>query len=141
MNEKAEKLKYEEIKIGDIFSFEYFVNESTVFKFAELTGDFNPLHVDESYAKETSFGGRIVHGMLLASLFSTLVGMLCPGERALYLSQDISFRSPLFFGKKIKVEGKVLSKFDGINVLEIKTLIKDLEGNIFVDGLAKVKVR
>lgn len=141
MSLKPNSLLYEEIKIGDIFSFEYFVDESTVFKFAELTGDFNPLHMDESYAKETLFGGRIVHGMLLAGLFSTLVGMLCPGERALYLSQDISFRNTLFLGKKIKVEGKVLSKFDGINVLEIKTLIKDLEGNIFVDGLAKIKVR
>lgn len=134
-------LNYNDIKMGDEFSFERFIDEDLVNKFAALTGDFNPLHVDQKYAEQTEFGGRISHGMLLASLFSTLVGMHLPGEKALYISQESRFRSPLNLNTKVKVEGKVTAKFDALNMIELQTTIKDEEGKVVVDGLARVKVR
>lgn len=134
-------LNYKDIKIGDEFSFEHFIDEDAVNKFAALTGDFNPLHVDQKYAEKTEFGGRISHGMLLASLFSTLVGMHLPGERALYISQDSRFRSPLPLNTKVKVEGKVTARFDALSMIELQTIIKDEKGKVVVDGVARVKVR
>lgn len=109
--------------------------------FVKLTGDKNPLHLDEAYARKTEFGQTIVHGMLLGSFFSTLVGMLCPGKNVLYLSQDLRFRNPLKFGHMVTVAGVVTAKYDASKIMDIKTTIKDKQGTVIVDGLAKVKVR
>ncbi len=109
--------------------------------FAKLTGDKNPLHLDYGYARKTEFGEPIVHGMLLGSFFSTLVGMLCPGQNALYLSQDLRFKNPLKFGHTIVIAGVVAAKYDATKIIDVKTTIKDEKGTIIVDGLAKVKVR
>lgn len=144
MHTKANKLAYNQIKIGDSFSFEQIIDGVAVRKFAKLTGDFNPLHCDESYARTTSWGGRVVHGMLLASYFSKLVGMICPGERALYLSQHLSFKKPLGLGKRINkiiVAGKVVNKFDAVKIIEMKTWIATKTGQVIIDGMAKVRVR
>ncbi len=135
------KLNYEDIKIGDVFSFDRMITEGDVAKFAELTGDRSLLHMDEGYASVAEFGGRIAHGMLLGSLFSTLVGMMIPGERALYLSQDLKFKNPLKFPAKIFVSGEVVNKSDAARMIDIKTIIKDGKDMILVEGNAKVKVR
>ncbi len=132
---------YETITIGDIFSFEREITESIVEQFAELTGDRNPLHMDEAFANTTEFNGRIVHGMLLGSLFSTLVGMLIPGEKCLYISQDLRFRRPLPLGSSIKIQGEVMAKSDATRMIDIKTTVVDDNQQLIVDGLAKVKVR
>jgi len=134
-------LVYADIKIGDTFSFKRFIDEKMIDTFADLTSDYNPLHVDHQYAKNTEFGGRIAHGMLIGSLFSTLVGMVCPGKRALYLSQDLRFRNPLRPGNTVEVFGTVIEKFDALKVIEIQTTVKDKNGSLIVDGVAKVKIR
>lgn len=134
-------LSFNDIKVGQVFSFEVFVNKAMTRSFAKLTGDKNPLHLDNSYARKTEFGQPIVHGMLLGSFFSTLVGMLCPGKNALYLSQDLRFRNPLKFGNTVVVAGVVAAKYDTAKMMDIKTTIKDKNGIVIVDGLAKVKVR
>lgn len=134
-------LSFNDIKVGQIFSFEVLVNKAMSQNFARLTGDKNPLHLNNAYAKKTEFGFPIAHGMLLGSFFSTLVGMLCPGKSALYLSQDLRFKNPLKFGSKIIVTGTVSAKYNNTRILDIKTTIKDKQGMAIVDGLAKVKVR
>lgn len=139
-SKKPNEFLYEEIKIGQVIEFEQEINEHMVSKFAELTGDYNPLHMDEAYAKKTLFKGRIVHGMLVASFLSTLVGMYCPGKKNLYLTQQLNFRNPLRLNKKIKVRGEVLNKVDSLKIVSIKTIISDEDGNIILDGDAKVKV-
>jgi len=138
---KLNDMRYEDIIVGDMFTFERIVDEEAVDTFARLTQDYNPLHMDEAYAKNKEFGGRIVHGMFLGSFFSTLVGMLIPGKRALYLSQDLRFHNPLILGSKVIVSGVVIKKFDDVNVIELKTIIKNEEGTLIVDGMAKVKVQ
>lgn len=131
---------YEDLKVGQVVEFEKVVTEKMVNQFAELTGDYNPLHTDEAYAKTTQFKGRIAHGMLISSFFSTLVGMYCPGKRSLYLTQQLSFRSPLRLNQKVKVRGEIIKKMDSFKVITIKTAIFDEKGTTIVDGEAKAQV-
>ncbi len=141
MELKLNKLFYDDIRVGDTFFFEKMVDRELVDKFADLSGDKNPLHVDESYAEKTEFGGRIAHGMLLGSFFSALIGMLCPGERSLYLSQTLNFRKPIKPNSRITIEGKVTAKSDAAKIIEIETVVKDDKGAVAVSGIAKVKIR
>ena len=131
--------RYEDIHVGQLFEFERFISNDDVLKFAELSGDYNPLHVDESYAKKTMFNGSIVHGMLAASLFSTLVGMVCPGKRNLYLSQSVEFKKPIYPNSSLKVIGKVKSKIDSFKLVVMGTEIVH-NGSIMISGEAKVKM-
>lgn len=134
-------LKFEDIKIGDSYSFERIIDEDMMRKFADLTGNYNPLHYDQDYASRSEFGGKIAYGMLLASLFSTLFGMLCPGKPALCLSHELYFKNPLMVGDRASVSGEVISKSSSTRVLEIKTVIKNSQSIIVVDGRALVQVR
>ena len=138
---KLNKLSYEDIKVGDVFSFEKIVDVELVNKFAEVSGDFSPLHVDAEYGKQTRFGGNIAHGALLGSFFSALVGMLCPGEKALYLSQPLNFKKPLVVGGEVLVFGKVISKSDAARMIEIETIAKNKSEEVLVDGVARVLIR
>ena len=142
MINKANVFKYEDIKVGQKTEFTVKITEEMVNKFAALVGDFNPLHMDENYAKDTKFGNRIAHGMLTASFFSTLLGMYCPGEKNLYLSQSLNFKAPLKIGEAIKVEGEVLQKVDSTKVISVKTTVYNVSNNsVLVAGEAKVMVR
>lgn len=132
-------MKYEEIKINAVYSFERLITKSDVLSFAKLTGDYNKIHVDEEYGADSKFGKNIVHGMLAGSLFSTLVGMYCPGDGGLYLSQSLNFRSPIFWGDRVEVRGEVVAKNDSIKVITLKTTISRA-GKVVIDGEAKVKL-
>ena len=100
--------KFDDITVGQKVKFNQIISESMVEEFSKLSGDYNPHHMDESYAKGTRFKKRICHGMLLASFFSRLVGMSIPGKNALYFSQSINFQSPCFIGDEILVKGCLL---------------------------------
>jgi len=140
MGLKLNKFSYDEITVGSVFSFEKLIDEDLIKQFADFSGDRSPLHMDADYASQTQFGGRIVHGALLGSLFSALVGMLCPGEKSLYLSQSLNFKSPMKPGGKVVVEGEVISKSDVTRIVTLATRIKDDTGKILVAGEAKAKV-
>ncbi|MEK7551819.1 MAG: MaoC family dehydratase [Patescibacteria group bacterium] len=139
MINKAKKLSYTEIKVGDSYSFSEIVTADKVYEFARLTGDYNPLHVNLKFGKRSIFGNNIAHGMFVASFFSKLIGMYCPGERSLYLSQTLNFRKPVFFNDKITVNGTVTDKADSFNIVSIKMEISK-EGIVLVDGIAMIKV-
>lgn len=130
---------YDEIKVGQEFEFKRIITGEDINDFAKLTGDFNPLHCDEEYTKNTQFKRRIAQGMLAGSLFSTLVGMVCPGKRNLYLSQSLNFKKPLYPGSELLVKGEVKDKTDSIRMVRIKTEII-CEGSVVITGEAKVKV-
>ena len=133
------KFSYDDIEVGNDYSFKKSFSKDEVIQFSKLSGDTNPLHIDEKFAKESIFGKNIVHGMLISSLFSRIIGVYCPGERSLYLSQTLSFRKPLFIDEEILVKGEVVKKYDSLKIIEMKTeIIKNEE--ILVSGLAKVKV-
>jgi 3-hydroxybutyryl-CoA dehydratase len=141
MNEinQAADLKFSEITIGSIFEFNKKISKEDVLSFAKLTGDFNPLHVDEKFGENSKFKKNIVHGMFTGCLFSTLVGMHCPGKNCLYVSQTLNFKSPLFYGDTITVKGTVVSKSDALKMVTLKTEILK-EGKVAVNGEAKVIV-
>lgn len=131
-------LKFSEIKIGSKYSFKKSFSDDDILAFATLTGDFNPLHINPAHGQRI-FERNIVHGMLLGSLFSTLVGMYCPGKNCLYLSQDIEFIKPIYPNQRVTVKGTVMNKVEALKILTIKTEIL-VNKIIAIKGYAKVKV-
>lgn len=136
---KAADLNFTDIKEGGIYQFIKKITRDNVLKFADLTGDFNPLHVDKEFGEKSQFKRNIVHGMFLGSLFSRLIGMHCPGKNSLYLSQTLNFKMPIFYDDTVTVKGTVTAKNSAINLITLKTeIIKD--GNICIYGEAKIKI-
>ena len=132
-------LEYRDIKIDQVYDFKRKFTYEDVKAFATLSGDKNPLHVDKTFGKNSQFGQNVVHGMLISSLFSTLVGMYCPGEKSLYLSQSLEFRRPLFIGQTVQVRGTVVEKNDSVKIITMVTEILRNDEKL-VTGLAKVKI-
>jgi 3-oxoacyl-[acyl-carrier protein] reductase len=139
--EEPATLGYRDIHVGETFHCERSFSEEDLDRFAQLSGDFSPLHMDQGYAAATQFGGRVVHGLLLASLFSQLVGMRIPGRHALYLGQDLSFRLPVRIGEMVRASARVTGKIDATRTVVLATEIRGGDGKIAVSGSAKVKIR
>jgi len=132
---------YEEIAVGDAAAFEVVVDGALVAKFAAVSGDENPLHVDASYAATTPFGKPIAHGMLVEALFSRLIGMHLPGRYALYLSQTLRFHEPIPLGTTVRIRGEVTHKTDAHQTLAVRTTAEDaVSGKVLVSGEAMVAV-
>ena len=140
MIEEAKKLTINDIEIGLTKEFKILITKSMVDEFAIISGDFNPLHMDDKYAISTKFGKRVCHGMLLASFFSRIIGMYIPGKTALYLTQSLKFSSPCYIGDTILVIGKVIDKSVSTKIITLETKILR-DDTIMVDGEAKVLVR
>ncbi len=132
---------FENILLGQKKTFSEKIDDSIVESFAKISGDFNPLHMDEEYAINTNFGRRVCHGMLLASFFSRLVGMYLPGKNSLYFSQSLNFRNPCFIGDLVTMEGEVIEKKSSLRLITMKTTIHNQSGKCIIDGVAKVIVR
>ncbi len=98
---------YESIATGEEASFSRVIGDAEVGAVAAMTGDWNPLHMDSQYAATTQFGERVAHGMLVASYFSSLVGMYLPGRRALFLSHEVQFAKPVPLGESITFQGDI----------------------------------
>lgn len=126
------------LNIGIKEKFEIIITEKLVSDFAEISGDFNPLHMDENFAMKTKFKKRICHGMLVASFFSRLIGMYLPGKNALYFSQSLNFTSPCFIDDEITIEGEVIDKSTATRIISIKTRAINQNNVLLLDGVAKV---
>jgi 3-hydroxybutyryl-CoA dehydratase len=135
------ELSYDDISIGQQESFIIQITESMVEKFSNLSGDLNPLHMDNEFAESSSFNKRIVHGMLLASFFSQLIGMKLPGKNALYFSQTLNFRSPCYIDDEIEVIGEVTEKSDSTQIITVSTTIFNKSKTCLIDGIAKIIVK
>ena len=125
----------DEIHVGDTASFEKTISESDVYTFAGVTGDLNPAHVNARYAESTKFGGRIVHGMLTGSLFSTVFGTRLPGEGAIYLSQSLEFTAPVKLGETIKATVTVTEIMEKGRI-RFDTVATNQDGTVVVRGQA-----
>jgi acyl dehydratase len=112
------------------------VTEEDIEFFARATGDMNPLHLDESYARSTRFGGRIAHGLLGAGLISAILGTLLPGPGTVYLSQKLTFTAPVRIGDRITASVEVKSIKQ--RRVSLKTICVNQDGNIVIDGEAEV---
>lgn len=115
------------------------ITNEDVEKFAALSGDRNALHLNEEFAGKTRFGKRVVHGMLLASFFSQIVGMHIGTQKVLYLSQTLNFKEPVYIGETVQVEFELKHFSEAAQIATFKTTIKkESTGTICVDGEAKV---
>ena len=131
---------FDDLFVGQKVTFSEKIDELLLTDFAKLSGDFNPLHMDEDYALNTNFEKRVCHGMLLASFFSQLVGMYLPGKNSLYFSQSLNFRNPCFVDDEVTIAGEITEKKSNTKIITIKTTIS--RGvTIIIDGTAKVIVR
>ena len=98
-----------EISVGQSASLSKTISESDVYTFAGITVDLNPAHVNEEYARQSRFGGRIAHGLLSAGLISAAIAMKLPGPGTIYLGQTIKFLAPVRIGDTVTATVKVLS--------------------------------
>ncbi|MDQ0200728.1 MaoC family dehydratase [Neobacillus ginsengisoli] len=132
------ELAYEDIQIGDSAVFSKTISEFDIYQFAGLTGDFNPMHIDEEFAKKTFFKERIAHGLLTGSFISTVLGMKLPGPNSIYLSQNFTFTAPVKMGDTIKAIVEVVEKRDDKKLIKLKTQIWNQREEMVVDGEALV---
>ena len=126
---------------GDRYEKKFSFSQDQVNLFAELSGDKNPLHIDQQYAAESSFGKTIVHGVLTISVFSQIIGMEFPGAGTIYLGQELQFKRPVFVGEEYRAELEVIEIIEGKHIAAIKTHIFDPNNKVALEGIAKVKNR
>jgi len=138
MIKKPLELKFHEICIGQINTFQIKITEKMVDDFANFSGDYNPLHMDQNFAKSKNFKNRVCHGMLLSSFFSRLIGMYLPGKNSLYFSQTINFQSPCYVNQKITVSGEVKEIIPSIKTIVLETKIFNDSQDCLIDGIANV---
>jgi len=132
---------FADMYVGQTAEFSVHITEQMVTDFCTLSGDANPLHMDEVYAGTTKFKGRVVHGQLGASFFSQLVGMHLPGLRALYLKQTTSFHAPMRIGMHIVVRGTVTQIVEATHTIVLSTqIIEKNTGALLIDGTALVGI-
>jgi 3-hydroxybutyryl-CoA dehydratase len=116
------------------------LTEADVMAFAEVTGDFNPVHVDAEAAAASSFGERIVHGMLTASLLSALLATKLPGAGAIYLSQTLRFLRPVKLGDTVTAQVSITAIDSDKRRLTLATSVRNERGKHVVDGQAVVQL-
>ncbi len=133
---------FDEFSVGDLESVTKTITNEDVMTFAEITTDFNPLHVNEEYAKKSMFKNRIAHGMLSAGLISAVIGMKMPGPGALYLDQYVKFKKPVFIGETLTatatVKEKLVKKDGKMKLLILTTNVTNQDGVIVTEGLATI---
>jgi len=114
------KYTFDEINIGQEESFCVTITEEMMDSFRNITGDVNPLHTDETFAKEKGYEKKVAYGMLTASFLSTMAGVYMPGENSLIQSVEVKFSKPVFAGNVITYTGKVSEKNDTFNFIVLK---------------------
>ena len=134
----VQEIMYADISIGDKASVAKTISEYDVYTFAGISGDFNPVHVNAEFAKQSIFKERIAHGMFSASLISAVLGTALPGANTVYLAQELQFKAPVKIGDTITAEVEVLEKQDDKKRLVLRTTCTNQTGKIVLDGKATV---
>lgn len=128
----------DELKVGDRAQFAKTVSESDIYLYAGVTGDFNPAHINEEYAKTTFFETRIVHGMLTGGFISTVIGNQLPGYGTIYIRQELNFLAPVRIGDTITAQVEVLEIMTEKKQVRLKTTCFNQEEKTVLDGEAIV---
>ncbi|HVT61616.1 MAG TPA: MaoC family dehydratase [Thermoanaerobaculia bacterium] len=131
---------FADLAVGQRASLERTISADDVDIFRELSGDANPLHEDGELARRSFFGGPIAHGMLTASMFSTLIGMLLPGTGAIYRAQSLEFLRPVRPGDALRAWGEIRTLDAAANRIEIDTWIENQHGQRVLAGRAVVSL-
>jgi 3-hydroxybutyryl-CoA dehydratase len=130
---------FEDLSVGMTAAYEHTVSDADVRHFADVSGDHNPLHLDEDFAKSTRFKGRIAHGMLSASFVSTTIASRLPGPGTIYLSQNLAFRAPVRIGDRVEARVTVTDILPEKRRVMLKTVCRVGE-TVVIDGDALVMV-
>lgn len=130
-----------EISVGMSAEMSKTITSEVIMAFAEATGDFNPVHIDEEAGKASLFGERIAHGMLSAGLISAVLGMKLPGAGALYLSQTLKFVKPVKIGDTVTARVEVVEVIAAKKRVRLATTCRNQLGETVVEGEAWAKVR
>lgn len=131
-------LTIEQLSINQTETFRKTIAESDVYLFAGITGDTNPAHIDEVYASSTKFNKRIVHGLLVASFISTVLGTKLPGPGTIYISQTINFKAPVYIGDTIEARVTVKEIIKEKNRVILNTEVYNQNNELVVAGEAMV---
>ena len=128
---------FKTIQIGDSASIERMISLEDIEVFSNLTGDKNPLHVDQSFAEKAKFGARVAHGMLTSSFISTLIGMTLPGKGSILTNISLDFKKPVFIGDTLIASIEVTKKVLLIKQIVLKISIGNQHSKIVASGTAK----
>lgn len=134
---KLENRTYDELTVGDKAHVSHSVSERDLTLFAAVSGDVNPVHLDEAFAAATSFKGRIAHGMFSGALISAAIACELPGPGSIYIGQELSFMRPVRLGDSLRVELEILEKLPK-NRVKIATRVFNQDDKQVVDGVATV---
>jgi acyl dehydratase len=129
------------LNIGDSAQITKTIEQTDIDAFAELTGDHNPVHVDEEFAKTTRFGRRIAHGMLTASLISSVLANRLPGAGSVYLGQTLQFVAPVFPGDEVTARVTVKEIRPDKPIIKLETICLNQRDEIVIRGEATVLVQ
>ena len=139
--ERLQGLTINDVALGQTAEFTKTITEADVYGFAGITGDFNPVHVDQVAAEASRFGGRIAHGILTAALISTVIGMKLPGPGCIYMSQTLKFTAPVRFGDTITARGEVADINVEKNRMTLATSCVNQDGDVVAEGESLVMPR
>lgn len=126
----------DQIAMGDVSEFTKTVSESDIYQYAGITGDFNPAHVNETYASKTFFKARIAHGMLSAGFISAILGNHLPGPGSVYVKQELNFLAPVYIGDTITARAEVIHVDKEKNRVTLSTNCYNQEGTMVIKGEA-----
>lgn len=129
-----------DIKIGDSFSTTREITDDLIRKFADVSGDHNPIHLDEAFAAKTRFGRRIAHGALSAAFISAVLGNEFRERKIVYLSQTMRFIAPAFLGDTITATGTVTGIREEKGIVTLETVCTNQQGEVTVKGEAMVMI-
>jgi 3-hydroxybutyryl-CoA dehydratase len=128
----------DQIKLGDAAEFSKTVTEADVVLFAGVTGDLNPAHINETFAADTFFKGRIAHGMLSAGFISAVIGTKLPGPGAIYMSQSLRFTAPVRIGDTVTARAEVIEIIEEKHRVKLSTTCRKQDGTVVLEGEALV---
>lgn len=131
--------KYSDIKVGDKATLSKTITEADVMLYAGLTGDFNPVHIDEEFAKNSLFEKRIAHGLIGVGLVSAVIGTDLPGINSIYLGHDIKFVAPVYIGDTLTAEVEIVNKREDKKIVKLSTTVRNQRGEAVIEGEAVIK--
>ena len=131
--------QYKDLKIGDKATISKTITETDVVLYAGISGDLNPVHIDDEFAKKSIFGKRVAHGMFCASLISAVIGTNLPGINSIYLGQELKFVAPVFIGDTLTAEAEIIHLRDDKKIVRLKTTVRNQRGENVIEGEAIIK--
>ena len=131
-------MRFDELFMGQSAEFTKTVTETDVVMYAGITGDFNPMHVDEVTASKSRFGSRIAHGMLSAGFISAGIGMKLPGPGAIYMGQTLRFTKPVRIGDTVTARLEVIELIPEKKRLKLSTQCRNQDGVVLIEGEATI---